>query len=118
MHRLLSLNNRPVKAVGLLLFCQLIVSLTLAQVRISGKITGTGNQPLTGISVTVKNTTFGTATDASGNYSLNAALKPGNYSMEFSGVGFKTITQNLTIGSAENYTVSVTLAEDALGLDE
>ncbi len=38
--------------------------------------------------------------------------------MEFSGVGFKTVTQNLTVGSAENYTVSVTMAEDALGLEE
>ena len=118
MTQFLSSNSRPVKAVGLLLFCQLIVSLTLAQVHISGKITGTGNQPLTGISVTVKNTNFGSATDGSGNYTINAPLKPGSYSLEFSGVGFKTVSQNLTVGSAENYTVSVTLAEDALGLDE
>ncbi|MFL5743747.1 MAG: SusC/RagA family TonB-linked outer membrane protein [Niastella sp.] len=118
MTQFLSLSSRSVKAVGLLLFCQLIVSLTFAQVRISGKVTGKGNQPLTGISVTVKNTTFGSATDPSGNYTINAALKPGSYSIEFSGVGFKSVTQNLTVGSAENYTVSVTLAEDALGLDE
>jgi TonB-linked SusC/RagA family outer membrane protein len=118
MTQFLSLSSRSVKAVGLLLFCQLIVSLTFAQVRISGKVTGAGNQPLTGISVTVKNTTFGSATDPSGNYTINAALKPGSYSVEFSGVGFKKATQNLQIGSSESYTVNITMAEDALGLEE
>lgn len=118
MTQFLSLYSRPVKAGGLLLICQLLVSLTLAQVHISGKITGTNQEPLPGISVTVKNTNFGTATDPSGNYTIATALKPGSYTLEFSGVGFKTINQDLQIGSAENYTVSVTLAEDALGLDE
>jgi TonB-linked SusC/RagA family outer membrane protein len=118
MTKLLSSNSRPVKAVGLLLFCQLLVSLTIAQVQISGKITGAGNQPLTAISVTIRNTSYGTATDVSGNYTLTAPLTPGNYLLEFSGVGFKTTTQSLTIGNAEKYTVSVSLIEDALGLDE
>ena len=118
MTKLLTSNSRPVKAVSLLLFCQLIVSLTLAQVRISGKVTNGDNQPLPGISVTVKNTNYGSATEPSGNYSITAPLKPGNYSLEFSGVGFKTTTQALTIGSAESYTVSVILIDDALGLDE
>ncbi len=118
MTQFLTSNSRPVKAGGLLLFCQLLVSLTLAQVHISGKITGTNQQPLPGISVTVKNTNYGTATDPSGNYTINAPLKPGSYALEFSGVGFKTVSQNLQVGSAENYTVSVALAEDALGLDE
>jgi TonB-linked SusC/RagA family outer membrane protein len=118
MTQFLTSNSRPVKAGGLLLICQLLVSLTLAQVHISGKITGSNQQPLTGISVTVKNTSYGTATDPSGNYTINAPLKPGSYALEFSGVGFKTVSQNLQVGSAENYTVSVALAEDALGLDE
>ncbi|OQP61493.1 SusC/RagA family TonB-linked outer membrane protein [Niastella vici] len=118
MTQFLSLNGRPVKAIGLLLFCQLMVSLTLAQVHISGKITGTNNQPLPGISATVRNTSFGSASDASGNFSITAPLKPGSYQLEFSGVGFKAITQNLQIGSAENYTVNITMAEDALGLEE
>lgn len=118
MTKLLTSNSRQVKAVSLLLFCQLIVSLTLAQVRISGKVNNGDNQPLPGISVTIKNTTYGSATDPSGNYTITAPLKAGSYAMEFSGVGFKTTTQNLTIGSAESYTVSVNLVDDALGLDE
>ncbi len=118
MTKLLSSNSRPVKAVGLLLFSQLLVSLTLAQVQISGKITNAGNAPLPGISVTIKNTNYGSATDASGNYNITAPIKPGTYTLEFSGVGFKSTSQNLQIGSADKYTVSVSLAEDALGLDE
>jgi len=118
MTQFLSLNGRPVKATGLLLFCQLIVSLTIAQVHISGKITGTNNQPLPGISATVRNTSFGSASDASGNFSITAPLKPGSYELEFSGVGFKAVTQSLQIGSSENYTVNITMAEDALGLEE
>ncbi|OQP51889.1 SusC/RagA family TonB-linked outer membrane protein [Niastella populi] len=118
MTKLLSSNSRPVKAVGLLLFSQLLVSLTLAQVQISGKITNAGNIPLLGISVTIKNTNYGSATDASGNYNITAPIKPGTYTLEFSGVGYKSTSQNLQVGSADKYTVSVSLAEDALGLDE
>lgn len=118
MTKLLKSNSRPVKAVSLLLFCQLIVSLTLAQVRVSGKVTNADNQPIPGISVTIKNTTYGSATEASGNYTITAPIKAGSYSLEFTGVGFKTTTQSLTVGSAETYTVNVTLVDDAMGLDE
>jgi TonB-linked SusC/RagA family outer membrane protein len=118
MTKVLSSNSRPLKIVGLLLFLQLITAMAIAQVRISGKVTGTKNEVLSAISVTVKNTDYGTATDASGNYTIEAQLKPGNYALQFSGVGFKTIEQNLQIGSAASYTVNVALGEDALGLEE
>ena len=118
MTKCLSLNSRSLKFIGLLLFCQLIMSLTIAQVRISGKVTGTKNETLNAISVTIKNTNYGTATDATGNFTITAPLKPGKYALEFSGVGFKTIEQTVQVGSDENYTVNVSLAEDALGLEE
>lgn len=118
MTKLVLTNSRPLKFVGLLLFSQLIVTLALAQVHISGKVTGTKNETLTSISVTVKNTNYGASTDAAGNYSLTAPLKPGSYVLQFSGVGFKSREQSLQIGSADNYTVNVTLPEDVMGLDE
>src|SRR5438128_3477282 len=114
----LSLNSRPLKVFGLFLISHLIAGLTVAQVHISGKVTAANNEALSGISVTVKNTTFGAATDASGNYSITAMLKPGSYALQFSGVGLKSSDQNIKIGSADNYTVNISLAEDALGLDE
>ena len=90
----------------------------MSQVKISGKITGSDGKGLAYISVAVSNTTFGGATDGNGNYSFNADLKPGTYTLEFSGVGFKSQTQSLTVGSETSYTSNISLEEDALKLDE
>jgi TonB-linked SusC/RagA family outer membrane protein len=89
-----------------------------AQVKISGKATGKEGKGLPGISVLVRGTSFGTATDADGNYTLNADLKPGDYTLDFSGVGFKTLSSALKVGSAATYTADASLTDDALGLDE
>src|SRR5687767_3506186 len=112
------MNCRSLKAIGLFMVSHLIAALAFAQVTISGKVTSAKNEALTGISVSVKNTSFGTATDPSGNFSITAGLKPGNYVLEFSGVGFKTTQRDLQIGSSNTYGVDVILREDALGLDE
>lgn len=100
-----------------LLFC--LVSITaMSQVKISGKVTGADGKPLPYVSVIVSNTSFGGATDGEGNYNFTADLKPGTYTLQFSGVGFKTKTQSLTVGSESSYTSSISLDEDALKLDE
>ncbi len=74
-----------------MLFCsQLIVSLTIAQVQISGKITNAGNQPLPGISRHRQEHKlwFGPLIlRAVG--TISAPLKPGSYTLEFSGCGFQ-----------------------------
>lgn len=90
-----------------------------AQVRISGKVTDAGGQGVAGISVLLRNTQYGASTDASGDYTITADVKPGTYTLEFSGVGYKARSQTLQITSGNNsYTTSVQLAEDALGLEE
>lgn len=88
------------------------------QVRISGSVTGPDGKGLPGITVQVKTTSQGTATDAEGKYNLNAVLKPGAYILRFSSVGFGTREVPLQVGDATTYTVSTSLKEDALGLDE
>jgi len=60
----------------------------MSQVKISGKVAGSDGKGLSYISVVVSNTTFGGVTDGNGNYSFNADLRPGAYTLEFSGVGF------------------------------
>jgi len=90
----------------------------MSQVKISGKVAGSDGKGLSYISVVVSNTTFGGVTDGNGNYSFNADLKPGAYTLEFSGVGFKSQTQSLTVGSETSYTSNISLEEDALKLDE
>lgn len=90
----------------------------MAQVKISGKVTDKKESGLANISVAVKNNSAGAITDADGNYSFSANLKPGKYVLEFSGAGFKTKEQILNIGNDASYLASATLLEDVLNLDE
>lgn len=89
-----------------------------AQVTITGKVTDAKKEILPGISVQVKNTSYGTSSDANGSYTLQANLKPGSYTIEFSGVGFKAISKSIQVGSESRYTVDVELQPDAMGMDE
>lgn len=107
-----------VKRITLLLLVQLCSMAIIAQVRISGRVTAANGSGLVGISVVVKNTVYGGSTDATGNYSFTADLKPGSYPVEITGIGFKTRTETLTIGNENAYTMNAQLAEDPLGLDE
>lgn len=54
---------------------------------IKGRVTGTDNAPLAGVSVKISGTTIGTVTDANGMYSLNAPDE--NSTVEFSLVGYQ-----------------------------
>jgi TonB-linked SusC/RagA family outer membrane protein len=107
----------PHKALLFLLFQCLSLAL-LAQVRISGRVTSDGTQGIPNISVQIQNTSFGTTTDEQGSYNLSTNLKAGSYQIVFSGVGFRTVTQTLQIGSASTYNANVQLGEDALKMDE
>jgi TonB-linked SusC/RagA family outer membrane protein len=118
MKNLLWLGQRKWKPVSFVLFLQLVSAITLAQVRITGKVTGPDGDGLSSISVKIINTTVGTVTDESGNYSIAASLTSGRYALEFSGVGFKTKEEPLTIGAEASYSVNSSLTIDALGLDE
>ncbi|MBS1620490.1 MAG: SusC/RagA family TonB-linked outer membrane protein [Bacteroidetes bacterium] len=106
------------KSVFVVLVLQLCTFFSLAQVHISGKVTGPDGKGLASISVTVRNTTTGSVTDANGDYSIQANLRPGSYSLDFSGVGFKSQSQTLQIGNAASYTSNAQLAIDALNMDE
>ncbi|MCU0451873.1 MAG: carboxypeptidase-like regulatory domain-containing protein, partial [Bernardetiaceae bacterium] len=68
----------------------------LAQRTITGKVlSGEDNSPLPGVSVLIKGTTTGTATDATGSYRLNVA--DGATTLVFSSIGF--LTQEVEIGN-------------------
>ncbi|HEU5167535.1 MAG TPA: SusC/RagA family TonB-linked outer membrane protein [Chitinophagaceae bacterium] len=100
-----------------LVFCLASIA-TMSQVKISGKVTSTDGKGLPYISVIVKNTSFGSSTDLGGNYSFLADLKPGQYVLEFTGVGLKSKEQTVSVGSENSYTVNTSLGQDALNLDE
>ncbi len=118
MRNYLKLRQWGWKTIPVVLILQLATVTALAQVQISGKVTGPDGNGLPAISVQIRTTSFGTVTDANGAFSFNVSIKSGNYTLEFSGVGFKTTTQSLTIGSAMTYTVNATLANDVMNMDE
>lgn len=106
------------KSLLLLFVFSMLVICVSAQVTISGKVTDETGKAVAGITVLVKGSTQGSATDATGNYRLTAPLKPGTYSMVFSGVGFETITAALTVGTAASYTLDATVTTKVSKLDE
>ena len=118
MYKKLRLKHWKWKSISLALLLQLSILAAVAQVRITGKVTGTDGKGISSVSVQIRSTTIGTVTDANGNYDLDATLKPGAYVLDFTGVGFKSKEQTLQIGNAASYKVDVQLPEDALNMDE
>ncbi len=56
---------------------------------IGGSVTDTTGNPLPGVNVLIKGTGYGAATNLKGNF-LIKNLKPGNYTLEFSSIGFQS----------------------------
>jgi TonB-linked SusC/RagA family outer membrane protein len=95
-----------------LLGLQFLTLATLAQNRVTGKITDDQGQGLAGVSVVVKGTTVGTASNADGNYTVN--VPNGNATLVYSYIGF--ISQEIELGGRS--TVDVSLATDTKSLEE
>ena len=79
--------------------------------KVAGKVTDASGMPLIGVSVTVKDTVKGTATDMDGNYALDAQ-KTDVLVFEF--LGYKT--QEITVGSQT--VINVSLTEDTTAIDQ
>ena len=113
-------SSQPVRyyRISLLLLFQFFSLIVLAQVGISGKVTTPDNKGIPDISVQVRNTSFGSTTDAEGNYSFQANLKPGSYQLDFSGVGYKMSSQTIQVTASGNVSANAQLVLDALKMDE
>ncbi len=117
MTKLLKQGNRLKFLIASLFLLMGVVS--EAQVKISGRVTDKNNAAVNNATVMVRSTNIGGTTDAEGNYSFSANLKPGNYSLEISGIGFKSVKNAFKVAAGENlYTSNATLTTDVLGLDE
>jgi hypothetical protein len=92
------------RILWLLLF-QCLGFTLMAQVRISGRVTGSQAEGLPGITVQVQGTNFATSTDAAGAYSLLAPLRPGTYELQFTGIGFRAQTRSLQVSGNTTETV-------------
>lgn len=83
----------------------------LAQTKtVSGKVTDEQKMPLPGVSVVVKGTSRGVATDFDGNYIIDK-VKEGDV-LEFTSIGFSTLTKKVT-GAGKSLIISVVLKEEA-----
>jgi TonB-linked SusC/RagA family outer membrane protein len=106
------------KLLFLFLLTNLFALASMAQVKISGKVTDAKGNGISGVSVTIKSSTIGTSTNASGNYELVSTLKQGKQTLVFSAVGSKTVEQIVTINASTSYEANAQLGSDPLGLDE
>src|SRR5258705_8961694 len=67
----------------------LFFSFVNAQLKLTGKITNSKNEPISGVSVKITGSTGGTTTDIEGRYSLNLSTGK-KYELEFSSVGYQS----------------------------
>lgn len=84
----------------------------LQQRQITGKVTGSDNAPLIGVTVVVKGTTLGTLTDSNGNFSISIPQDAKILSFSFVGMS----TQEMEISN--QLVFNVRMEEAAIGLDE
>lgn len=78
----------------------LMIISCFSQNRLSGKIfSADTKKPLVGATVFIKETKTGVATDSEGNYSI--LLSKGNYNVEVSFIGYKTIKKTIKITMSE-----------------
>jgi TonB-dependent starch-binding outer membrane protein SusC len=92
-------------------FCFLLVMQSIAQVRISGKVTDPEGNPIPGVNILVKGTNNGTVTDGNGVYNIEA---PSDATFLFSFIGFKPLER--AVGGQS--IIDVVLEEDILSLEE
>ncbi len=81
-----------------LFICFLFIpSLIFSQgVSLSGYVTGKDSSAVTGATITLKGTTFGTVTDKKGYYKINKII-PGTYTLRVSYIGFETQERSVDI---------------------
>ncbi len=101
----------------LVVFLTVLSAASFAQVRITGRLTNAAGTGIPAGTVVIKNTNFGTSTAVDGSYQFTADLKPGKYTLLFSGVGYKSQEVSIDVNGA-SVTADAVLTQDALSLDE
>lgn len=92
----------------LLLAGLLLAQASIAQIKVTGVVTDEQKSPLPSVSVVVKGTSHGVATDFDGNYSIEV---PNNAVLEFSSIGYQTLTKKVTTvnGGGKSLVINVLL---------
>src|SRR5258705_4463257 len=93
----------------LILIFFLISISSMAQVTISGKITGNRKDALPGISISIQNSYDGATSDSLGNFSFTT-LEKGEHILSATDTGYKPFEQKINIG-AEPLKLNLSLKE-------
>src|SRR5215831_1081668 len=88
--------KRLLQAIALPVFMLFLIQAAFSQERtVRGKVTSSTNSPLQGVTVQVKGSRSGTATNGNGEFSIS--VPNANSVLVFSSIGFTT--QEVTVGS-------------------
>lgn len=89
-----------------------------AQSSVSGTVTSASDgEPIPGVNLLLEGTNRGAATDFEGNYTIED-VEPGNYTIIVRYIGYRPITQRITVDAGEQYTIDFELSQGSLNLDE
>ncbi|MEZ0487020.1 SusC/RagA family TonB-linked outer membrane protein [Fibrella aquatica] len=112
------LHQRLVWLLCLSLASLSVVAQSTTRYTIKGRITEDNGQPLPGATLLIAGTTIGTSSDADGNFTLAATVKPGPATLVISAIGYETNQQPITFGTTEQITLNVTVKASSTNLDE
>lgn len=122
MKKIYSLKCLQLKSTLIAVIFLMLSSKLQAQLNkytITGRITdATSNETLPGVIVKLQGTTFTTATNNDGVFTLLPTIDPGKYQIVINYIGYKTATKSVQLGSASTYNINAVLERDVIGLDE
>lgn len=102
----------------LLLFIGLVINVTGQNSSVKGLLLDSSTEePLAFANVAIKGTTIGTVSNLEGKYNISN-IKAGNYTLQFSYVGYKSAEKEITILSGQTLELDVALTMDAILADE
>ena len=103
-----------------LLLLPLFLFAQTTRYEISGSIVDTDNgEPLAGANVSLQNTVVGTATDADGNFELTVSLRPGDYTLVISYIGYRRTQRDLSLSDDPQVDLgTIRMEADVIGSDE
>ncbi len=105
-------------AGALALFCAAPVAAQQSYTIFGRVLDPASGQGLAGAQVSIQGTNAGALTEENGNYTIQANLTPGSYTLEFTFIGRAMATRAITLGSDRTVNVpSVELKQQALSLD-
>ena len=84
---------------------------------VKGKVTNEKDEPVVGASVVLTGTDIGTSVDVSGTYTL-AGIKPGNYVIQVSAIGYQNSTRNISVAAGQVQTIDFRLKAGSNAMNE